>query len=172
MTVKSGKIIAAISLAVLAGAGLSACMQGGPKETAFETRTAPSGYGLFYMDEGDAAKLAYGVPNSDTVLVMMRCRKGTGSVELTDAVKSVPSPTLTLVSNGQQTTLKTETQSFEGTDFLVAHTTSGAAPLQAFRRSGRIDVAYAGQKHEVAAAPEERPGVESFFTACGTGRAA
>ncbi len=165
MSLQTLKIFAAVTLAAVAGVTISACMQGGSKQASFETKTVP-GYGLFYMDEGASAKLAYGQANSDNVGLMLQCQKGSRLIDVTDAVRATPSPTLTLVSSGVQTTLKTETQSFEGATLLVAHTRSTEAPLQAFRRSGRMQVAYAGTQYGVVATADERAGVEQFFSAC------
>ena len=171
MSLQTLKIFAAVTLAAVAGVAASSCMQGGSKQAVFETKTVP-GYGLFYMDEGVSAKLAYGQANSDNVGLMLQCQKGSRQIDVTDALRATPSDTLTLASNGSQTTLKTETQSFEGSSFLVAHTNSEAAPLKAFRRSGQMNVAYAGTRYALAASPSERAGVESFFAACESGKAA
>ena len=170
MSLQTLKIFAAVTLAAVAGVTISACMQGGSKQAAFETKTVP-GYGLFYMDEGASAKLAYGQANSDNVGLMLQCQKGSRQIDVTDAARTMPSGTLTLASSGAQTTLKTEAQSFEGSSFVVAHAPSEAAPLRAFRRSGRMDVAYAGTHYGVAASADERAGVELFFAACESGKA-
>ena len=169
MSIQTLKVFAAIALAATAGVTVSACMQGGAKQTAFQAAPIP-GYGLFYMDEGASAKLAYGQANSDNVGLMLQCRKGSHAIEVTDAVKSDPSPTLTLASSGARSTLKTEVQSFEGSTLLLAHARTSDAPLQAFRRSGRIDVAYSQTKYGVVATNDERVGVEKFFTACDSGK--
>ena len=171
MSIQTLKVFAAIALAATTGVAISACMQGGAKQATFQAAPIP-GYGLFFIEEGVSAKLAYGQANSDNVGLMLQCRKGSHVIDVTDAVKSDSSPTLTLASNGTQSTLKTEIQSFEGSTLLLAHARTSDAPLQAFRRSGRIDVAYSQTKYAVVATSDERVGVEKFFTACDGGKPA
>ena len=124
MSLQTLRIFTAIGLAAVTGVAISACMQGGAKQTAFEAKSVP-GYGLFYMDEGASAKLAYGQANSDNVGLMLQCQKGSRQIDVTDAVRSTPSPTLTLASSGAQSTLKAETQSFEGAPLMVARHDDG-----------------------------------------------
>lgn len=171
MSFQTFKVFAAVGLAAVTGVAISACMQGGAQQAAFETRAAPT-YGLFYMDEGASAKLAYGQANSDNVVLMLQCQKGSGVVDVTNAASASPSATLTLASNGAQTTLAAQTQSFEGAPLMVARTRLTDASLQAFRRSGRLDVSYPGSRYNVVATADERARVEQFFTACDSGKTA
>ena len=46
-----------------------------------------------------------------------------------------------------------------------------APALAGFRRSGKIEVAYAGLRYGIAAKPNERMGIERFFSACEGGKA-
>jgi hypothetical protein len=156
----------AIFLAAAAVAlGLAACTQGGHQAAVISVPT-PYAYGLFYTDEGPSVKLAYGAANSDDVSMMMQCAKGSRRVEVSDVARDGAAPTLTLVSGGQSTQLKTSPSSGDGEVLLVARASVDAAPLAAFRRSGRIDVVYPGARYVIAAGPSERAGVERFFSAC------
>lgn len=128
--------------------------------------TLPASFGLFYLDEGPSAKLAYGEANSDNVGLMLQCDKGSRMVEVTDAVRSSTAPTLTLASAGKSADLKAEVQSGEGSSVVTARAPSGSPVLAGFRQSGKIEVSYAGLRYGVAAKPQERASVERFFNAC------
>jgi hypothetical protein len=145
--------------------GLSACMQT-RQEAKVLPQPTPSGFGLFYTDEGASVKLAYGAPHSDDVGFMMQCAKGSRRVEITDVARGGAGANLTLSSQGHATALKIALADGDGTPILVARTTADAPPLQAFRRSGRIDLAYAGKRYSVMAGPAEKVRVERFFSAC------
>jgi hypothetical protein len=157
-------------LTVLAGAtALLGCTQDG-REAGPAASLAP-GFGFFFLDEGPTAKLAYGEANSDNVGLMLECAKGSRVVEVTDMVRSAPAPTLTLASAGDVTRLKAEVQSGEGAAIVVARAPSTAPALAGFRRSGHVEVAYAGLRYAIAAKPHERASVDRFFALCDGRRA-
>lgn len=159
--------IRVLAIAAMA-AGLASCMQDGGRQTAanpIPAATVPN-FGLFYMDEGRDAKLAYGEPNSDNVGLMLQCAKGSKVIEVTDAPHNSGEPTLTLASSGRTQVLKARLESGEGATLLVATTPYDTAPLSAFRKSGRLEVAQAGARYGVAASTNERVGLERFFAAC------
>ena len=156
------KLVLATSIA--AAAALGACSQD-TRQAPFATAQTP-GFGLFYLDEGASAKLAYGEANSDNVGLMLQCQKGSRMVEVSDAVRSSPAPTLTLASAGRTSALKAEVQSAEGASIVTAHAPAASPALAGFRQSGRIEVSYAGLRYGVAARPQERASVERFFAAC------
>jgi hypothetical protein len=151
------KAVAAVALAAALGCGLAACMQDGARQTATTSVPAASrsGTGLFFVDEGGSAKLAYGLANSDDVDLMLECAAG-----------DARAPRLTLISSGRRADLPTTAEAGEGATLLVANTTSDAAPLQSFRRSGQLMVSYADRRVGVNANADERAGVERFFAAC------
>jgi hypothetical protein len=157
---------AIVVVAALASLGLSACVHSS-RQAAVAPIPTPYAYGLFYTDEGRSVKLAYGAANSDDVSLMMQCAKGSHTVDVSDVARDGAEPVLTLVSGGRTATLRTSPSSGDGADLLVARAPADAAPFLAFRRTGRIDVAYPGAKYVIVARPSERPGIERFFAACG-----
>ena len=165
----------AVKAMVLAGLGagsllaVASCTQDGGPQTAATPQTTTPGFGLFYLDEGASAKLAYGQANSDDVDLMLECAKGSRTVEVTDVARTPGAAVLTLVSSGASAKLKTRTESGDGSVLLVADTAVDAAPLSAFRRTGRLEVAQAGVRHGLVASADERVGVERFFVACERG---
>jgi hypothetical protein len=167
MQVRTIKILAAVGLATGLSLVLAACMQDGAQRATGPTPAAITpGFGLFYLDEGGSAKLAYGAPNSDDVGLMLQCTKGSRQVQVSEAASAAGAPVLTLVSAGRRAELKAAVEEGEGSTILVANTATDAAPLQSFRRSGKLEVAYAGARVGVNATADERPGVERFFAAC------
>jgi hypothetical protein len=162
---KTGGAVLIVGVSIL---GLAACMQE-RQEAKLAPQPAPSGFGLFYMDEGASVKLAYGAPNSDDVGFMMQCAKGSRRVEITDVARVGAPPNLTLNAQGRAAALRAVLVDGAGTSILVARTAADTPPLQAFRRSGRIDVVYAGKRYGVTASAAEKVGVERFFSACERG---
>jgi hypothetical protein len=143
---------------------LTACSH---EETQARLETSPQGQmGFFLVDEGGAAKLAYGEANSDNVGLMLECAKGSGVVQVTDLVRSSPAPTLTLISDGGASSLATTVESGEGAAIVTAIANANAPALRGFRRTGALEVSYAGLKYRLAASPRERDRLQSFFSAC------
>lgn len=128
--------------------------------------TAASGFAFHFLDEGESAKLAYGQANSDNVGLMLQCAKGSRTVEVSDIVRSRPASTMTLASQGQSAELKTEIQPGPSAAIAVARAPAANPALQGFRRSGQLQVSYAGLKYAMAARPDERASVERFFSMC------
>ena len=48
----------------------------------------------------------------------------------------------------------------------MAKAPTNTAALRGFRRSGKMEVAYAGLRYRMVASAAERDGVERFFSAC------
>ena len=150
---------------LLTGAAfLAACTQDG-RQAGYATNL-PAGFGLFYLDEGPSAKLAYGQANSDNVGLMLQCQKGSRMVEVSDSVRSSSAPTLTLTSAGKSAALKAEVMSGDGPAVVTAKAPSASPVLTGFRQSGKIEVSYAGLRYGVVAKPNEKASVERFFSAC------
>lgn len=137
--------------------------QGG---TARVETTLPPGYGFHYLDEGDSAKLAYGQANSDNVGLMLQCAKGSRMVEVSDLVRSNSAPTMTLASGGQKSDMKVDVQPGPGAAVAVGRTALASPALAGFRKSGQMEVSYAGLHYTVAAKPQDRPTLDRFFSAC------
>lgn len=167
MTLRRNQANAIVFVAGIAVLGLAACMQDNRQTAMIPSSTAPSTYGLFYMDEGGSAKLAYGAANSDDVGLMMECAKGSRVISVSDVARgAVGRPTLVLASGGQKDILNAAPSDGDGAALLVANTRSDTPPLRAFRRSGKIDVGYPGAEYDITANAAEKQGVQRFFAAC------
>lgn len=154
----------AISGVVFVGGlgALAACGYDGQKAALNGT----PGYGLYYNDSGQTASLAYGQPNSDNVALMLECAKGSGRVQVSDAARTGPVPQIVLASSGVKSTLAARMETAEGPPVLVADARVASPALAAFRRTGRIDVAYGDVRYGLSADRAERGRVARFFAAC------
>lgn len=146
------------------GFAVAACTSGGDRQA--PVAAMPASFGLFFLDEGPSAKLAYGQANSDNVGLMLECAKGSRMVKLTDVVRSNTAPTMTLVSAGRTSALKTVVETGPGAGVFTASAPSASPALAGFRSSGKMDVSYAGLRYGIAAKANERMGIEKFFSAC------
>jgi hypothetical protein len=144
---------------------LLGCSHEAAQQASVET-TLPASFGFHYVDEGDYAKLAFGQANSDNVGLMLQCAKGSRQVEVSDVIRSAPAQTLTLTSGGQRSDVKVEVMPGPGASMAVGHAPLAAPALAGFRRSGAMEVSYAGLHYGMAAKPQEKPALERFFSAC------
>jgi hypothetical protein len=125
-------------------------------------------YGLYYNDQGETVALAYGLPNSDVVALMLQCPKGQGRIEVSDLARGKPARTLVLSSGGRRTSIpvKLDPTETDGQRTLSGQTTLADPALAAFRRSGVIQVVQGPVRYTVTASSAERQAVERFFRVC------
>ena len=125
-------------------------------------------YGLFYNDQGDTAALAYGLPNSDDVALMLQCPKGSGRVEVSDSARDQAGAAIILTADGRTTSVPVRAESSESGEakILSGHLPLSAPALQGFRKSGLIQVSNGHARYSIAVEPAQRAGVERFFKVC------
>jgi len=154
-----GLSIAGLGLAV----GLCACASqlapiAGPANMSWAFNQNP--------DEG--AKLAYGAPASDNVVLMMTCAPGSSRVALS-AITTEKSPSgVTLISGDAKGVFRgASSEGFDGAVALVeASAPASAAPLKAFHKTGELALVDGRRKVKIAARASDKPAVERFFKAC------
>ena len=154
MRLSSAVLVPAIGVGLLS---MAACNLKGPQTSSLAPVSAASSHVLVFSDDGANAKLALA---ESPATLMLECAHGTGRVHVTHASTGAPQNVLTLVSGDARDQLKADRQSFEGQTLVLGETTVDAPSLAAFRRSGRLQVSYAG----TGLAADARP--ESFFAAC------
>lgn len=118
--------------------------------------------------EGEGAKLAYGQPASDNVLLMMTCQPRSGSVlvSLTTPAGAAPQA-IELASKGQASRLVGALAPGMGDGAIIEAKTSAADPtLRNFARTGDLSVVEAGRTTKVPAGRAERAAVSDFFQQC------
>jgi len=126
-------------------------------------------YRLGYDDKGETVALTYGLPNSDDLALMLECPKGSGRVELTDTLRDARTTAVVLASDGRKTSVAVTRQVIEGPsdEILLGHVPSSAPALQAFRRTGVLEVSGQDGRYTISVAAERRAGLERFFKVCG-----
>jgi len=149
----------AVIAAAVAGLALSGCATTKPVE-------APSNFAWTYStNPGEGAKLAFGRPQSDEVVLMMVCN-GASQVMLSAA--GMNGAKLMLASGDTRTSVDGVVgEGFAGAEGLIEASVSTRAPaLDAFRRSGDLNLTSGGRTVSLAATDSDRPAVERFFNTC------
>lgn len=135
--------------------------------TSCVTMPATQGFAWSYQNnEGEGPKLAYGMPASDNVVLMMTCEPGTRRVDVS-LMGGSPKDGLVLTSGGASQTLKGDFVASPGVGQMIqASAHPASAPLAGFARTGDLSLTDRGRTVEIDASPLERPGVARFFKAC------
>lgn len=149
---------------------LTGCMQQrAPAPPGVAAATGPKA-GFFFNRTDDVVTLAYGLPNSDAVTLMLHCEAGKRAIEITDAGHrdAKPGQMLTLISGNVQSALPVKLASDEesGGALAVAHASPDLPALDGFRRTGLISVKMGERQYALIASPSEKTSVARFFSAC------
>jgi hypothetical protein len=113
--------------------------------------------------EGEGAKLAFGQPHSDNVLVMLSCAPGSGAVRVS-AHSTASAPQLELASGGRSASYPAQAGPGLGESLLVEASARAADPvLQRFADSGQLTVGVAGQR---TAVPTDKAKARAFVARC------
>ena len=132
-------------------------------------QAAPDYGWSFQQNEQEGAKLAYGAPFSDDVVLMMTCAPGSGHV-LLSALTERPKEELILTSGGARDRFSGEVLPSElGGLLLETQVEAKSKSLAGFARTGKLSmVAAGGETVSLAARGDEREGVSRFFEVCRT----
>lgn len=130
-------------------------------------KMANTGYQWAYLgDDAVQPRLAYGRPNSDDVVLMIRCQPGLDAIDV--SATGLTDTGLVLASGRSESRFEGVTvQDPMSGDLLEARGKASAPALAAFRRSGDLVVLTNGERHSVAASAADRRHVKAFFKACG-----
>jgi hypothetical protein len=153
-----------IVIPAVAALGLIAfAAQSQPTASDAETGVAPMGWHLSH--EGQMAKLAYGVANSDQLALMMTCERGqTQAVVYGDVHPASPR-----LIKAATTTATIDPLSGGLAD--EARISVQDPAMQQLARLGKLSVDGEAGRFELTATSEERRLIGDFFAYCGTGRA-
>jgi hypothetical protein len=153
-----------IVIPAVAALGLIAfAAQSQPSASDAETGVAPMGWHLSH--EGQMAKLAYGVANSDQLALMMTCERGqTQAVVYGDVHPASPR-----LIKAATTTATIDPLSGGLAD--EARISVQDPAMQQLARLGKLSVDGEAGRFELTATSEERRLIGDFFAYCGTGRA-
>lgn len=120
---------------------------------------------VFDQTPEEGAKLAFGLPASDDVPVMLTCQPRSGLVRISAAVRSLRvSPVLELSSNGVSSSARGTVADDPLGPRLEATASARLAALAAFAASGQLSVS-AGGAAITATASDPGP-VRRFFASC------
>jgi hypothetical protein len=147
----------AIIAATLAGLALSGCASAPTAQL--------SDFAWSYAENpGEGAKLAYGRPQSDEVLLMMTCAPGS---QVLLSAAAVNNARVMLTSGDATTSLDgVVAESFDGQGYIEVATSSRGPALREFRRSGDLTMTSGSRRFPMAALDADRPAVRRFFNAC------
>ena len=121
------------------------------------------------IGQQEGAKLAYGAPSSDDVVLMMTCAPGSGHVMLS-AMTERTREEIVLASGGARDRFSGEVLPSElGGLLLETQVEAKSKSLAGFARTGKLSmVAAGGETVSLAARGDEREGVSRFFEVCRT----
>ncbi len=150
------------------GMGLLAATSGSPAPV--------EGYDWFLHQDGDTAKLAYGVDETDDMPIGLDCEKNSGRLTLSAVAAKDAAHEFHLESGGDTERYPAEAEPWppgalpSDTDnglFLTAEAKAGDPVFQRFRRVGWLAVWQDGERHAYAPHPGSGERVERFFAFCG-----
>jgi hypothetical protein len=125
------------------------------------------GYAWSYQqDEYEGAKLAYGAPSSDDVLLMMTCAPGSGTVLLSALTEKAQNDIVLTSGSGKDRFAGAAMPSELGGALVEAEARAKAPSLDHFAETGDLVMLAGQQKVSLAASGEERAGVKQFFETC------
>ncbi|MCR5879068.1 hypothetical protein [Phenylobacterium sp. J367] len=114
--------------------------------------------------EGEGAKLAFGQPYSDNVVLMLSCQPGSGTVLVSANAPADARPELTLASGTRSARYRADVAPGLGEGALVEASAAAADPvLKRFADSGELSVAVNGRS---TAMPGDRAKARQFVASC------
>lgn len=140
---------------------LTACTHGG-------YGAVDLGWSLHHAED-EGAKLAYGQPDSDNVLLMMTCQPRSGQVLVSMTTPSaVGVEAIEIASNGHSSRLPgaSAPSMTEGASLIEAIAPATDPALRSFARTGDIAVMANGRAARMPVRQAERATVADFFAEC------
>ncbi|HEY8616904.1 hypothetical protein [Phenylobacterium sp.] len=146
------------ALSFLAACTLSACAH------EMTPSAMPGMAWSLHQVEGEGAKLAYGQPYTDNVVLMMSCAPGSGTVLVSANAPAGARPELTLASGSRSARYRAEIGPSMGEGAVVeASAPASDAVLRRFADSGELAVAVNGRSTPVPGDPAK---ARQFLATC------
>lgn len=162
------------ALILLAGLtlGVAACATTDTPAPSAPSSGAPQpieGYDWHFSGDAGAARLAYGVAESDDVRLAMDCEAGAGRLALIANAPEGARPEIHLESGGdtERFPAASEPSIIHDGVFLTAEAAADEPVFLRFRRLGWIAVWRGDEREPLAAHPQTLPQIERFFAFCG-----
>ena len=123
----------------------------------------------FYHRDGDAARLVYGLAESDDLRLGLDCSEGSGQLALSAVGGPDAKPEILVEAGGetQRFAAQSEPSQLHDGVFLTADAKADTPVFQRFRRIGWLALWVDGERQAYAPHPESAPNIERFFTFCG-----
>jgi hypothetical protein len=161
-----------LSLALSAltlGAAACASAPGAPGPVASSAPVPVEGYDWFLHEDGDAARLAYGLAESDDLRLGLDCRRGAGRLDLSAVAPIGAKAEIHLESGGDTERFPAKSEPSELNDgvFLTAEAKTDEPVFLRFRRVGWLALWRGDERQTYAPHPGSAERVERFFAFCG-----
>lgn len=143
---------------------------GGPMAEPLASAPQPvEGYDWFYHADGDDARLAYGLAESDDLKLGMDCRRGAGRLELSATSQNEGAKDIHIESGGNTERFAAQSEPSQLHDgvFLTANADADAPVFQRFRQVGWLALWQGETREAYAPHPASRDNIERFFAFCG-----
>jgi len=123
----------------------------------------------FYHRDGEEARLAYGLAESDDLRLGLDCRQGSGRLALSAVGGPDAKPEIHVEAGGEteRFAARSEPSQLHEGVFLTAEAAADAPVFQRFRRDGWLALWLNGERQAYAPHPESAPNIERFFAFCG-----
>jgi hypothetical protein len=123
----------------------------------------------FYHRDGEEARLAYGLAESDDLRLGLDCRQGSGRLALSAVGGPDAKPEIHVEAGGEteRFAARSEPSQLHEGVFLTAEAATDAPVFQRFRRAGWLALWRNGERQAYAPHPESAPNIERFFAFCG-----
>jgi hypothetical protein len=121
----------------------------------------------FQSNDGEGAKLAYGAPQSDVVLLMMSCQPASNRVKLS-MLGGSEREGVVLTSGGRRDSFggKSITDPMGGGQVIEVNVPANAPSLRQFAATGQLTLIDRGRPIALSAQADQKTGVSRFFAAC------
>ena len=151
----------------------SACATAGPDTTTPTASSGPpapvEGYDWFFHADEDAARLAYGLAESDDLRLGLDCSRASGRLSLSGVAQDASKPEFYIESGGETGRFPAEAEPSQLNDgvFLSAEAPADAPVFRRFRQLGWLALWRDGTRQAYAPHPASAPNIERFFAFCG-----
>ena len=127
------------------------------------------GYDWFYNADDDAARLAYGLAESDDLKLGFDCRRGAGRLEVVAIADKGAKFEIVVEAGGETARLAAAAEPSQLNDgvILTAEAATSEPAFQRFRRVGWMALWRDGEREAYAPHPGSAPNIERFFAFCG-----
>jgi hypothetical protein len=123
----------------------------------------------FYHQDGEEARLVYGLAQSDDLGLGLDCSEGSGTLVLSALGGPGAKPEILVEAGGEteRFSARSEPSELHEGVFLTAEAAADAPVFQRFRRNGWLALWRNGAREPYAPHPGSEPNIERFFVFCG-----